>query len=78
MKYLVYCALLIAGTLLAFLNYLIGYIVYHELTTVSSAPTPWFIVGMCVLTVVILDLTAILELISYRMLKSYEISKEKE
>ena len=68
MKYLIYVLLTIEGALLLFASYALGYGTYWELTNETSRPTPWLVIILCAVGILVLIATFILQIINFRQI----------
>lgn len=66
MKYLICVLLTIEGVFLLFATYALGYGIHWELTNEASRPTPWLVITLCAIVVLVLIVAFILQIINFR------------
>ena len=69
MKYVIYALFVVEGALLLFVSYALGYGVYWELTHEASRPTPWLVIILCAVGILILTVLFILQVINFRQIE---------
>ena len=69
MKYVIYALFVVEGALLLFASYALGYGVYWELTNEVSRPTPWLVIILCAVGILVLIATFILQIINFRQIE---------